>query len=74
MATSNDPYIVAVRSAEDYGKWATCPVAVLALFTPGRATLPTDKPIVTTLHRPDRQVTSALNLLGYDASLLWHEP
>ncbi|MCB0238414.1 MAG: hypothetical protein KDH08_07155, partial [Anaerolineae bacterium] len=74
--TSNDPYIVSVRSAEDYGK-GHLPGAVWedpkALFTPeGLATLPTDKPIVVYCYtgQTASQVTSALNLLGYDASSL----
>ncbi|MEZ4767345.1 MAG: rhodanese-like domain-containing protein [Caldilineales bacterium] len=73
---SNDPYIISVRSAEDYGK-GHLPGAVWedpkALFTPeGLATLPTDRPIVVYCYtgQTASQVTSALNLLGYDASSL----
>ncbi|MCB0203385.1 MAG: rhodanese-like domain-containing protein [Anaerolineae bacterium] len=73
---TNDPYIISVRSADDYGK-GHLPGAVWedpkALFTPeGLATLPTDQPIVVYCYtgQTASQVTSALNLLGYDASSL----
>lgn len=73
---SNDPFILSVRSAEDYGKghipgaaWAD----PKALFTAeGLATLPADQPIVVYCYtgQAASQVTSALNMLGYDASNL----
>jgi rhodanese-related sulfurtransferase len=73
---TNDPYIISVRSAEDYAK-GHLPSAVWAdpkaLFTPeGLSTLPTDRPIVVYCYtgQTASQVVSALNVLGYDASNL----
>jgi rhodanese-related sulfurtransferase len=70
---SNDPYIVSVRSQEDYDK-GHVPGAVWmdskTLFTAANlATLPTDKPIVVYCYtgQTASQVTSALRMLGYDA-------
>ena len=72
----NDPYIISVRSQEDYGK-GHLPGAVWydtkTLFTPeGLSTLPTDRPIVVYCYtgQTASQVTSTLNMLGYDASNL----
>jgi rhodanese-related sulfurtransferase len=73
---SNDPFVLSVRSEEDYGKghipgaaWAD----PKALFTAeGLAALPADQPIVVYCYtgQTASQVTSALNMLGYDASNL----
>ena len=75
---SNDPYIISVRSAEDYAK-GHIPGAVnydpKTMFTPEvLATIPTDKPIVVYCYtgQTASQVVSSLNLLGYDASNLVH--
>jgi rhodanese-related sulfurtransferase len=71
--TSNDPYIVDVRSAEDYAK-GHVPGAVSmdakALFTADNlATLPTDQEILVYCYtgHTASQVTAALRILGYDA-------
>ncbi len=73
---SNDPYIISVRSAEHYAL-GHLPGAVWydakALFTPDSlSTLPNDRPIVVYCYtgQTASQVTSVLNLLGYDASNL----
>lgn len=73
---SNDPYIISVRSAEDYAK-GHLPGAVWydtkALFTAeGLSTIPTDRPVVVYCYsgQTASQVVSALNMLGYDASNL----
>jgi rhodanese-related sulfurtransferase len=70
---SNDPYIISVRRQEDYDK-GHIPTAVWmdakTLFTPENlATLPTDQQIVVYCYtgQTASQVTSALNMLGYDA-------
>ncbi|MGD9147035.1 MAG: rhodanese-like domain-containing protein, partial [Anaerolineae bacterium] len=73
---SNDPLIISVRSREDYDK-GHIPGAVWmdakTLFTADNlATLPTDKQIVVYCYtgQTASQVTSALNMLGYDAANL----
>lgn len=73
---SNDPFIISVRSVEDYGK-GHLPGAVnydvKTLFTPEvLATIPTDRPLVVYCYtgQTASQVVSGLNLLGYDASNL----
>jgi rhodanese-related sulfurtransferase len=70
---TNDPYIVSVRSQEDYEK-GHIPTAVhmnvKTLFTAANlATLPTDQQIVIYCYtgQTSGQVVSALRLLGYDA-------
>ena len=72
--TSNDPYILSVRSAEDYEK-GHIPGAInippAELFIEANLTrLPSDRPIVVYCYtgQTASQVTSALNMLGYDAS------
>lgn len=75
---SNNPYIVSVRSQEDYEK-GHIPTAVRmdakTLFTEDNlATLPTDQQIVIYCYtgQTSSQVVSALRMLGYDAySLLF---
>jgi rhodanese-related sulfurtransferase len=71
--TSNDPYIVSVRSKEHYDL-GHIPTAVWmdakTLFTAENlATLPTDREIVVYCYtgQTASQVVSALNMLGYDA-------
>jgi rhodanese-related sulfurtransferase len=73
---SNNPYIVSVRSKEDYDK-GHIPGAVWmdakTLFTTDNlATLPTDKQIVVYCYtgQTASQVVSSLNMLGYDAANL----
>jgi rhodanese-related sulfurtransferase len=70
---SNDPFIVSVRSEEDYDK-GHIPGAVWmdykTLFTTDNlAVLPTDQQIVVYCYtgQTASQVTSALRMLGYDA-------
>ena len=70
----NDPFIISVRSAEDYAK-GHLPGAVWAspkdLFTAEMlAKLPTDRPIVAYCYTGQTagQVTAGLNMLGYDAA------
>lgn len=72
--TSNDPYILSVRSGEDYEK-GHIPGAInippTELFIEANLTrLPADKPIVVYCYtgQTASQVASALNMLGYDAS------
>jgi len=74
--SSNDPWIISVRSAEDYEK-GHLPGAVWEDSTTmfgqdGLISVPPDKPIVVYCYtgQTGSQVTSALNLLGYDASNL----
>jgi rhodanese-related sulfurtransferase len=74
----NDPTIISLRSSEDYAKghlpgavW----VDVKSLFTPeGLATIPPDKQVVFVCYtgQSASQATSALNMLGYDATALLH--
>ncbi len=70
---NNNPYIISVRSKEDYDK-GHIPGAVWmdykSMFTADNlATLPTDKEIVVYCYtgQTASQVVSALNMLGYDA-------
>lgn len=70
---SNNPYIISVRSKEDYDK-GHIPTAVWmdakTLFTSDNlATIPTDKQVVVYCYtgQTASQVTSALRMLGYDA-------
>jgi len=74
----NDPYIISLRSAEDYAKGhvpGAVNVSVKAMFTPENlATIPSDKDVVVVCYtgQTASQSTSALNMLGYDAySLLF---
>ncbi|HID34634.1 MAG TPA: rhodanese-like domain-containing protein, partial [Anaerolineae bacterium] len=72
----NDPFIISVRAKEDYEK-GHIPGAVWIspkeLFTPDvLATLPDDREIVVVCYtgQTASQVTSALNMAGYDAYTL----
>jgi rhodanese-related sulfurtransferase len=72
--TSNDPTVVSVRSQEDYDK-GHIPGAiwldVKTMFGPdGLITINPDRPVVVYCYtgQTASQVTSALNMLGYDAS------
>ena len=71
--TSNDPFILSVRSAEDYAKGhitGAVQVDVSELFIEASLTnLPDDRQIVVYCYtgQTASQVTSALRLLGYDA-------
>jgi rhodanese-related sulfurtransferase len=70
---SNNPYILSVRSAEDYAKGhvpGSIQIPVDELFIAANLTrLPADKQIVVYCYtgQTASQVTSALRLLGYDA-------
>jgi rhodanese-related sulfurtransferase len=74
----NDPYIISLRSAEDYAKGhvpGAVNVSVKALFTAENlATIPSDKDVVVICYTGQTagQATAALNMLGYEAySLLF---
>jgi sulfur-carrier protein adenylyltransferase/sulfurtransferase len=74
--TSNDPFILSVRAPEDYAKGhisGAVNVPLANVFNPSNlALLPSDKPIVVYCYtgQTGSQVTSVLNLLGYNASNL----
>jgi rhodanese-related sulfurtransferase len=74
----NDPYIISLRSAEDYAKGhipGAVHMDVKTLFTSDNlATIPPDKDVVTVCYTGQSacQATSALNMLGYQASSLLH--
>ena len=74
--TSNDPFILSVRKAEHYAAGhipGAVNISAGALFSEENlATLPTDKQIVVYCYtgQTASQVTSALNMLGYDAANL----
>jgi rhodanese-related sulfurtransferase len=71
--TSNDPFILSQRSAEDYAKGhipGAVNIPTTELFTAANlAKLPPDRQIVVYCYtgQTASQVTSALRLLGYDA-------
>jgi rhodanese-related sulfurtransferase len=74
----NDPYIISLRSAEDYAKGhipGAVHMDVKTLFTSDNlATIPPDKDIVVLCYTGQTagQATAALNMLGYEAySLLF---
>jgi LPXTG-motif cell wall-anchored protein len=73
---SNDPYIIDVRAAEDYALGhipGAVNMSAKELFTAANlATIPADQPVVVGCYtgQTASQVTSALNMLGYDASNL----
>ena len=74
----NDPYIISLRSAEDYAKGhipGAVHMDVKTLFTSDNlATIPPDKDIVVFCYTGQTagQATAALNMLGYEAySLLF---
>ncbi len=78
---SNDPFIIDARSAEDYDL-AHIPGAVnigakVAFTADKLAMIPADKPVVVYCYtgQTSSQMTSALNMLGYDAkSMLYGFP
>jgi len=69
----NDPYIISVRSAEDYAKGhvpGAVNMSVKELFTAENlATIPPDKDVVLICYTGQTagQATAGLNMLGYDA-------
>jgi rhodanese-related sulfurtransferase len=69
----NDPYIISLRSAEDYAKGhipGAVNMSVTELFTPDNlATIPSDRDIVVVCYTGQTagQATAALNMLGYEA-------
>ena len=74
----NDPYIISLRSAEDYAKGhvpGAVNMGVKELFTPGNlSTVPPDKDVVVICYTGQTagQAAAALNMLGYEAySLLF---
>jgi len=74
----NDPYIISLRSAEDYAKGhipGAVNMSVKEMFTTENlATIPPDKDVVVVCYTGQTagQATAALNMLGYDAySLLF---
>ena len=74
----NDPYIISLRSAEDYAKGhvpGAVNMSVKELFTvESLATIPPDKDVVVICYTGQTagQATAGLNMLGYDAySLLF---
>jgi rhodanese-related sulfurtransferase len=72
----NDPYIISLRSAEDYAKGhvpSAVHMDVKALFTSDNlATIPPDKDVVVLCYTGQTagQATAALNMLGYEACSL----
>ena len=72
----NDPYIISLRSAEDYAKGhvpGAVNVSVKELFTAENlATIPSDQQVVVVCYTGQTagQATAALNMLGYDAYAL----
>ena len=74
----NDPYIISLRSAEDYAKGhvpGAVRMDVTTMFTTDNlATIPPDKDVVLVCYtgQTASQATAALNMLGYEAySLLF---
>ena len=69
----NDPYIISLRSAEDYAKGhvpGAVNMDVKAMFTAENlATIPSDKDVVVICYtgQTASQATAALNMLGYEA-------
>jgi rhodanese-related sulfurtransferase len=76
--TENDPYIISIRSEEDYAKGhipGAVNMSVKELFTADRlATIPSDRDVVVVCYTGQTagQATSALNMLGYEAYSLLH--
>ncbi len=76
--TDNDPYIISLRSAEDYAKGhitGAVNMDVKALFTlDNLATIPSDRDVVLVCYTGQTagQATAALNMLGYEAYSLLH--
>ena len=74
----NDPYIISLRSAEDYAKGhvpGAVNMSVKTLFTAENlATIPSDEDVVVLCYTGQTagQATAALNMLGYEAYSLLH--
>jgi rhodanese-related sulfurtransferase len=74
----NDPYLISLRSAEDYAKGhipGAVNMSVKELFTlDNLATIPPDRDVVVVCYTGQTagQATTALNLLGYEAYSLLH--
>ena len=74
----NDPYIISLRSAEDYAKGhvpGAVNMSVKTLFTAeSLATIPSDKAVVVICYTGQTagQATAGLNMLGYEAYGLLH--
>lgn len=74
--TSNDPWIISVRSAEDYAKGhipGSVQMDTADMFIAASlGTIPDNRPIVVYCYtgQSASQVTSVLNMLGYDTSNL----
>jgi rhodanese-related sulfurtransferase len=74
----NDPYIISLRSAEDYAKGhitGAVNMSVKELFTlDNLRTIPTDRDVVVVCYTGQTagQATAALNMLGYEAYGLLH--
>jgi rhodanese-related sulfurtransferase len=72
----NDPYVISLRSAEDYAKGhvpGAVNMSVKTLFTSENlATIPPDKDVVVICYtgQTAAQATAGLNMLGYDAHSL----
>jgi rhodanese-related sulfurtransferase len=76
--TENDPYIISLRSAEDYAQGhipGAVNMGVKELFTADNlATIPPDRDVVLVCYTGQTagQATAALNMLGYEAYSLLH--
>jgi rhodanese-related sulfurtransferase len=74
----NDPYIISLRSAEDYAKGhipSAVNMSVKELFSlDNLATIPPDRDVVLVCYTGQTagQATAALNMLGYEAYSLLH--
>jgi rhodanese-related sulfurtransferase len=74
----NDPYIISLRSAEDYAKGhipGAVNMSVKEMFTlDNLATIPPDRDVVLVCYTGQTagQATAALNMLGYEAYSLMH--
>jgi rhodanese-related sulfurtransferase len=74
----NDPYIISLRSAEDYAKGhiaGAVNMSVKELFTlDNLRTIPSDRDVVLVCYTGQTagQATAALNMLGYEAYSLLH--
>jgi rhodanese-related sulfurtransferase len=76
--TENDPYIISLRSAEDYAQGhipGAVNMGVKELFSADNlATIPPDRDVVVVCYTGQTagQATAALNMLGYEAYSLLH--
>jgi rhodanese-related sulfurtransferase len=74
----NDPYIISLRSAEDYAKGhitGAVNMSVTEMFTlDNLRTIPTDRDVLLVCYTGQTagQATAALNMLGYEAYSLLH--